>query len=133
MIAWKNTLLFDDSGNPAGILSSGEDITEQRKRLGELRKLSAAIEQSQTSVLITDSGGKIEYVNPQFTTFTGYSLAECIGKVPSLFKSGMTPPGVYKDLLGNNKFIKGFGGVICKTEKNRGELYWREHRYFSNI
>ncbi len=123
MIAWKNNLLFDDSGNPAGILSSGEDITEQRKRLGELRKLSAAIEQSQTSVLITDSRGKIEYVNPQFTTFTGYSLVECIGKDPSLFNSGMTPPEVYKDLWETINSSKVWRGDL-QNRKKSGELYW---------
>jgi len=46
----------------------------------ELRKLTVAIEQSATAVLITDIVGNIEYVNPATTEVTGYKADELIGK-----------------------------------------------------
>jgi len=44
-----------------------------------IRKLSRAVEQSQSLVVITDSKGDIEYVNPKFCEFTGYCADEVIG------------------------------------------------------
>ena len=38
--------------------------------------------------MITDRRGNIEYVNPAFTTITGYSAADAIGRTPNLKKSG---------------------------------------------
>ncbi len=35
-IAWHNTMLYDEDGVPSGVLSSGEDITEQQKAEEEL-------------------------------------------------------------------------------------------------
>ncbi len=54
---------------------------EQRKAEEQLRKLSRAIEQNLSLVIITDAQGHIEYVNPQFVRLTGYTLEEVHGKV----------------------------------------------------
>jgi len=35
LVAWNNTLLFDDDGNPAGTMSIGEDITERKQAEAE--------------------------------------------------------------------------------------------------
>ncbi len=52
-----------------------------RARLDEQhRQLSAAIEQSTESVVITDADGAIVYTNPAFETVTGYEPAGIFGK-----------------------------------------------------
>lgn len=89
----------------------------------ETYKLSHAVEHSPSSVIITDSKGNIEYVNPKFTQITGYILEEVVGKNPSILKSGKTPPEEYKRLW---KIITTGGewrGEFCNKKKN-GELYW---------
>ncbi|MBI2308300.1 MAG: response regulator [Rhodocyclales bacterium] len=63
-----------------------------------LRKLSQAIEQTETSVVITDAAGRIEYVNPCFTRVTGYQLDEARGHTPALIQSGTTPRETYAAL-----------------------------------
>ncbi len=40
------------------------DMTERKKQIEEIYKLSCAVEQSPGSVMITDIEGKIEYINP---------------------------------------------------------------------
>ena len=74
------------------------EITEQKKSQADLSKLFQAIQQSPMSVVITDRDGNIEYVNPEFTKVTGYTLAEAVGQNPRILKSGHTPPEQYADL-----------------------------------
>jgi len=46
LIAWHNTVLKDDEGNIVGTLSSGEDITERKKREEELHNLTEELKRS---------------------------------------------------------------------------------------
>jgi len=64
----------------------------------EHRRLSTAIEQTVDSVVITDTGGKIVYVNPAFEKVSGYSRDEVIGQDPRLFQSGKHAPEFYDEL-----------------------------------
>jgi len=63
------------------------DITQHKLADEQLRKLSIAVEQSPTSIIITDAEGVIEYVNPKFETTTGYAAADVIGQYNQVFNS----------------------------------------------
>ncbi len=52
----------------------------------KVRKLSMAVEQSPNIVLIMDTFGVIDYVNPTFTEISGYSLAEINSQNISILK-----------------------------------------------
>ena len=117
-------------GNPARLIPAIErelreySIRQQQKKSEELlRKLSMAVEQNPISIVITDTSGLIEYVNPKFTELTGYTLEEAIGKNPRILKSGLTPEYYYVDLWKNIKSGKIWRGEFCNKKKN-GELYW---------
>ncbi|HEX9638850.1 MAG TPA: ATP-binding protein [Acidobacteriota bacterium] len=56
------------------------EIAERRRAEQELHKLSRAVEQSPSIVIITDTRGTIEYVNPQFTHRTGYGADQTLGR-----------------------------------------------------
>ena len=72
--------------------------TQLKNQTQELRRLYRAVEQAPMSVVITDSSGRIEYVNPKFTEVTGYSLPEAVGQNPRILKSGHQAGEVYEAL-----------------------------------
>ncbi|EOC99268.1 MASE3 domain-containing protein [Caldisalinibacter kiritimatiensis] len=99
------------------------NITERKKKEEKLRKLSQAVEQSSSSIVITDLDGNIEYVNPKFTEITGYSYKEAIGQNPRILKSGFQEDSVYKKLWKDISSGKEWHGEFCNVKKN-GDIYW---------
>lgn len=64
------------------------DVTDEATRSEQLTQLSTVVSNTSTSVLITDTQGGIQYVNPGFEALTGYSLDEVRGKKPGSFLQG---------------------------------------------
>jgi PAS domain S-box-containing protein len=89
----------------------------------QLRKLSQAVEQSPSTVVITDLEGNIEYANPRFAALTGYTLDEALGKNPRFLKSGHTPPAEYERLWQTITAGGEWRGEFLNRKKN-GDLYW---------
>jgi PAS domain S-box-containing protein len=115
--------VFDRDGRLHGIAAYGRDVSALTRSEEELRKLSRAVEQSPASILITDTRGTIEYVNPKFCEITGYSSAEAVGRRPSIMKSGETPPAVYAELWRTIHGGREWRGEFHNRKKS-GELYW---------
>ena len=110
---------------PDLILLHTEDVTEQKKNLEALRKLSNAVKQTADSVIITNKQGIIEYVNPAFESTTGYSREEALGHTPKILQSGMHEKAFYQNLWKTILRGKPYRGTIVNKKKN-GELYWSE-------
>jgi PAS domain S-box-containing protein len=110
------------SGEPAWFVAL-HDMTEHNQKEEELRKLSRAVMESPSMVMITDARGIIEYVNPKFTAVTGYTFAEAVGRNPSFLKSGQMPPEVYRELWETVAKGKEWRGEMINRKKN-GEIYW---------
>ena len=122
--------ILDSSGAVVGAVNMLVDITalkavENSLHTSErtLRKLSRAVEQSPSSIVITSPTGEIDYVNPKFTELTGYSVDEVLGKNPRVLKSGHQPPEFYADMWATILAGRDWRGEICNRKKN-GELYW---------
>jgi PAS domain S-box-containing protein len=64
----------------------------------ERRQLSAVIEQTTESVIITDTQGIIVYVNPAFEKTSGYKRDEVFGNSPRILKSGRHADSFYQKL-----------------------------------
>jgi PAS domain S-box-containing protein len=64
------------------------DRTRRRRRKGERHRLSQVARLTQTSVIIMDSRGRVEWVNGSFTKLTGYSKDEVLGREPVEFLYG---------------------------------------------
>lgn len=105
------------------LLGTVKNITTRKKQEDILRKLSAAVEQSPNSVLITDLDGLIEYVNPRFTELTGFSLHDVFKENTRILKSGNMPDEIYKEMWDTILAGNTWRGEIQNKKKN-GELYW---------
>lgn len=92
--------LFEAQQKMADLIRESVEEQEEviQERTLELMKFSRVIEQAQLSIVITDIDGNIEYVNPHFSSVTGYTYEEAIGQNPRILKAGITPDEVYKEL-----------------------------------
>jgi diguanylate cyclase (GGDEF)-like protein/PAS domain S-box-containing protein len=75
--------------------------------------------------MVTDTRGRITFVNAAFTRITGYAAAEVLGRNPRLLKSGDTPPEVYRELWGALVAGRAWRGEL-RNRKKSGELYWED-------
>lgn len=114
----------DDGFRLANIL---HDVTSRKATERQLSTLLRAVEQSPTTVLITDSDGQIEYANPRLTELTGYTLDEVRGNTPRVFKSEYTSPEVYQELWKTIKNGQPWRGQLLNRKKN-GDLFWEDIR-----
>ncbi|MBZ0104441.1 MAG: PAS domain S-box protein [Sulfuricella denitrificans] len=115
----------DMDGNFAGYVGSVLDMSERRQAEAELRKLSLAVEQSASSIVITNREGLIEYANPYLFTLSGYTREEVIGHNPRLWQSGQTPIETYQKMWQTLLDGKVWRGELLNRKKN-GELIWEE-------
>lgn len=121
ILVFSNPILRN--GKATGIRGIAVDLSERKLIEEQLRKLSRAVEQSPSSIIITDLFGEIEYVNPRFTQVSGFDLSEVIGKNPRILKSGETSSKIYKNLWETVISGKTWRGELYNKKKN-GELYW---------
>jgi len=87
--------------------------------------LSRIVEQIADSVILTDTRGVIQYVNPAFEATSGYGRDEAVGKTPRILKSGRHDPEFYRQMWA--QFAQGlpFKGMVINRKKT-GELYWAQ-------
>jgi len=83
-----------------------------------LRRLSTAVEQSPTSIVITDIDAKIIYVNRAFTQASGYTADEVLGENPKVLQSGDTPPETYQAMWATLSTGKAWRGEFLNQRKD---------------
>jgi len=117
------------------ILSQKNTLERQKNELtntlNRLRKLTKAIEQSSSTVVITDLKGNIEYVNPKFTETTGYTFEEAVGNNPRILKAGSKSKSFYKEMCDTLLSGKEWHGEFENVRKN-GETYF-EHASIASV
>ncbi|MCK7543189.1 EAL domain-containing protein [Marinobacter bryozoorum] len=59
-----------------------QDLERRKRDESEIRKLSMAVEQSPSSVMICDRQWRIEFVNQKFSQLTGYPADQVLGQRP---------------------------------------------------
>lgn len=106
-------------------------VIERSRTEAELLKLSRAVEQSPVSIVITDTQGNIEYVNPRFCASTGYAREEVLGRNPRLLKSGETPAEEYAQLWRAIASGREWKGEMHNRRKD-GSLFW-EHAHIMPV
>jgi PAS domain S-box-containing protein len=125
-IVWVNltaSAMWAPGEQPDYYVAVVEDITRRKQAEEELRKFSRAVEQSNSSVMITNTNGIIEYVNPTFTRLSGYVAGEVVGKKPSISKSGKTSGKEYQQLWQVITAGNEWQGEFHNRRKD-GSFYW---------
>jgi PAS domain S-box-containing protein len=117
--------LKDPDGNASGGVLMFHDFTQGREALQTFELLSRVVQQTDDSVILTDTQGIIQYVNPAFESTTGYSKGEALGKTPRILKSGLHDAEFYRQMW--VQFAQGlpFKGMVINRKKT-GELYWAQ-------
>ena len=98
------------------------DLSTRVEKEEERRLLATAVEQSAEGVVITDTEGRIEYVNPAFEEISGYGYKEVRGKNPNILKSGKMPDYQYRLLWQDIKAGKVWRGTFINKKKD-GALF----------
>jgi PAS domain S-box-containing protein len=116
------TALVDYEGKKA-VLGYARDISERKKSELELKKLSTVVNQSANAIIITNTEGNIEYVNPVFTKLTGYTFEEVKGKNPRILNAGTQDKEYYTHLWNTIASGKIWKGEFHNKTKS-GDLFW---------
>jgi diguanylate cyclase (GGDEF)-like protein/PAS domain S-box-containing protein len=125
-LVWVETIASCRPNEETGyfqVIGVSREISARKQIEATLRKLSRAVEQSASAIMVTNKEGIIEFVNPAFEQITGYSQQEVAGKKPSILKSGHTSPETYKNLWETITQGQVWRGELLNRKKNQ-DLYW---------
>jgi PAS domain S-box-containing protein len=101
------------------------DVTARKANEESRARLTMAVEQAGESIVITDTRGAIQYVNPAFERVTGYARMEVLGRNPSVLKSGRHDAEFYAELWSTIGRGEVWRGTFINRRKD-GTLYEEE-------
>jgi len=101
------------------------DLTERLRAAAAARVRSTALAAVANGIVITDPDGRIEWVNPEFTRMTGFSLEDVRGQTPRVLKSGLHDPSFYAALWRTIRKGRVWRGEMVNRRKD-GTLYHEE-------
>lgn len=113
--------------NEALYARAQQELAERRRVAEHLTLLDAAITQSHDAVTITTAeldppGPTIVYVNPAFTTITGYTAAEALGRTPRILQGPKTDRAVLDRMRADLAAGRVFSGETINYRKDGREL-----------
>lgn len=99
-----------------------QNINERKQIEERLREAATVMESTHDGVMITDTTPRILVVNEAYTTITGYSTEEVIGKNPNIVSSGRANPSFYTTMWSHISQDGYWQGEVWNRRKN-GECY----------
>jgi PAS domain S-box-containing protein len=114
------------SGVEDEVLAIVRDLTDEKNRNEELRKLELVTSRAKDAITITDIDGNITWVNEGFYLLTGYTPQEVVGKKPKFILQGQLTDNQTNVIIGSA--IKKREPIIVEIlnyHKN-GSTYWIE-------
>lgn len=98
------------------------EIHEKEKAYRDRHRLASAMEQVGEAMVMTDTEGTVQYVNPGFERITGYSSEEAIGNTPRILKSNQHDRTFYEELWNTIQRGETWTGRLINKRKD-GRLY----------
>ncbi|MFV1948836.1 MAG: PAS domain S-box protein [Anaerolineales bacterium] len=118
--------LFTKIGADIGFALHNIEVDEKSKKdEAQLILQSLALESAANAIVIADAEGLIQWVNPAFSTLTGYSHEEALGRNPRILKSDHQDDKFYKNLWDTISSGEIWQGEIINKRAD-GELYTEE-------
>jgi diguanylate cyclase (GGDEF)-like protein/PAS domain S-box-containing protein len=99
-----------------------KDVTLLVRNERELQIAAAVFEHAAEGVMVTDGENRILRVNPAFTSITGYTPGEAVGRRPSMLSSGRHDAAFYQAIWSALAERGHWEGEIWNRHKN-GSLY----------
>lgn len=116
-----NCLRMDDDEDESMLRLTLVDITLIKQSEAAL-SIAATIFESHEGMMVNDARGNILRVNHAFTTITGYTSKEVLGKNPRMLSSGLHDVAFYTEMWDVLKRTGHWEGEIWNKRKN-GEVY----------
>lgn len=126
---WMSATAVDLSQEMFTYVVTALDITGRKQAEEQIARLATVVEQAAETVVITDLDGHIVYVNPQFTTDTGYTPEETLGQNPRILKSGFHDQTFYQELWETITQGHTYRGRIINKRKD-GRFYYEDAAIF---
>jgi PAS domain S-box-containing protein len=101
------------------------DFTQGRNALQSFVLLSGVVEQPADIVVLTETQGILQYVNPAFEATTGYSRDEALGKTPRILELGLHDAEFYRQMWAQFTHGLALKGMVVNRKKT-GELFWAQ-------
>ena len=124
-------LLKDENGRAVRMIGAIQDITKKKEEELRLKLLETVIIQTKDSIIITEADfnerklPKIIYVNPAFSTMTGYSSKQVIGQSPDLLKGPNSDLSSIKKIIAAIKNREECQIEMISYKKNQTEFWLR--------
>ena len=119
------------NGHVVKLRGTIQDITERKHAEAHLRLLESVITHTNDAVMITEAepidepGPRILFVNEAFTTLTGYTAEEAIGRSPRFLQGPETDPAELGRLREAMRAFESAKLEVINYKKD-GEQFWNE-------
>jgi diguanylate cyclase (GGDEF)-like protein/PAS domain S-box-containing protein len=114
----------NESGQPVRLAGAIEDITTRRALAQLTERLSLVCRQTTNSVIITDTAGRIEWVNEAFVRLSGHAMHEIYGRVTAdVLHGAATDPVTARHEADCIARGEGYDIEILKYTR-QGETFW---------
>ncbi|HMA98503.1 MAG TPA: PAS domain-containing protein, partial [Wenzhouxiangella sp.] len=121
---WVEGLAQPEKQDDGSVLWHGyiRDITARKETDARLTEASTVFRHADEGIFITDVEGTILSVNTAFTTITGFSTRQAVGKNLRILKSGRHGLSFYEDMFGALQRHGKWSGEIW-NHRSDGELF----------
>ncbi len=113
---------FGQEGTAVQLVGVAQDITRRRRAQAQIRRLALVVEQAAEGVVITDTAGVVQYVNPAFEKMTGYERSEVLNHPLRLLQKDQHDDDLYRAMWAALAAGQPWRGQVKDRAKNGSSL-----------